>query len=588
MTITKDQLKKRIRVAAKQEPADIVIKNGRIVDVFNLEIIEEDIAICDGVIVAIGTNYDGHHVLNAKNQIITPSFIDGHVHIESSMVTPSEFSKVVVPHGVTSIITDPHEIANVSGAEGLQFMLDDAKNTILDIHFMLPSSVPATSFENAGAELNAEDLQPFFHHPNVLGLAEVMDYPAVMNTSDNMIDKLIAAHNATDYIDGHAAGLNSTGVNIYRSAGIGTDHECVTPEEAKDRLRRGMYVMIREGSTAKNLGDLIQVVNPSNSRRCLFCTDDKHLDDLINNGSIDHNVRLAVHLGLDPLMAIQMATLNAAECFGLKTKGAIAPGYDADFLVIEDFESINIHQVYKGGMLVAEDGRVIFGENNKNSTPTSLTNTIHVPDIKVEDLQINLEDKQQAHVIGIIPNQIVTRNLIQSVDAVQGCFIPNIEKDQAKIAVIERHKNLGNIGLGIVNGLSLKGAIASTVAHDSHNLVVAGTNDEDMITAINEIKRINGGLAVVHNGNVLGSLPLEISGLISTKNFQIVNEELQELHKSLHQISSSKSDFNQFLTLAFLSLPVIPELKLTDLGLFDVKQFKHIEIAAQIEKTPLS
>lgn len=578
MKPTKEKLKKRIAVASHKEPADLVIKNGKIIDVFNLDVFISDIAIVDGIIVGIG-KYNGHKEIDATGRYIAPGFIDGHVHIESSMVTPTEFSKVVLPHGITSVITDPHEIANVLGSEGISFMLNDSEDLKLDVNVMLPSCVPATPFENAGAKLMAKDLEPFFAHPRVLGLAEVMDYPAVMNNDSHMLDKLITTSQYTDKIDGHAAGLNTDGINVYCAAGIRTDHECVTEEEAKERLRRGMYVLIRQGSAAKNLPELIRVVNERNSRRCLFCTDDKHLDELISEGSIDHNVRLAINLGLDPLIAIQMGSLNVAECYGLTTKGAIAPGFDADLLILEDLEAVKIEKVYKSGQLVAENGQVVHDITNGQGPSGTLTNSVNIPDITIQDLQITIKNNQKANVIGIIPNQIITKKLIEEVDTVNDYFVPSIEKDLLKLVVIERHKKTGNIGLGIVKGLKLiKGAIASTVAHDSHNLVVTGTNDRDILVAINAIQKMNGGLVIVENEKVVSSISLPIAGLISTKDYITVNQELHELHDALNKVRSS-DEFNLFLTLSFLCLPVIPELKLTDLGLFDVNTFEHIDVS---------
>lgn len=574
----KNILKKRIQVASKQIPADIVIKNGKIVDVFNLEIMNGDIAIADGVIAGIG-EYDGVNIIDAENKFIVPGFIDSHVHIESSMVTPKEFAKAVLPHGVTTVIIDPHEIANVEGTRGISFMLEDSEGLDLDVYCMLPSCVPATSFENAGAVLNNEELVPFYKHPRVLGLAEVMDFPGVQNLDDHIIDKLLTA--SAYKIDGHGAGLGAEGINVYRAAGIQTDHECVTKEQAKDRLSRGMYVMIRQGSAAKNLPDLIGVVNEKNSHRCLFCTDDKHLDDLIAEGSIDYHIRLAVEHGLDPLIAIQMATINAAQCFGLSQKGAIAPGYAADFLIVDNLDTLPIAKVLKAGKVVAENGRYL-GLATAKQRPVLSTNSVHlnINEVTKERLAIHVKTNQKAHVIEIIPNQIETVKRMMEVPSDGSCFVPSVEKDLAKLAVLERHRNTGNIGLAIVKGLGLtSGAVATTVAHDSHNLIVAGTNDEDMICSIQEIKKIGGGLVVVKNGKPLASLPLVIGGLMSDQDYDTVARQLNEVNNALLEVCKYRH-FNLFLTLSFLSLPVIPELKITDLGLFDTTTFQHITVAA--------
>ncbi|MXQ55752.1 adenine deaminase [Shimazuella alba] len=578
MKLSVEQLQKRIAVASKREPADLVITNGKIIDVFNLSIIEADIAIADGYIVGIG-DYQGKQVIDAKQKYISPGFIDAHVHIESSMVTPAEFAKVVLSHGVTSVITDPHEIANVVGQDGISFMLSDSEDLPMDIFVMLPSSVPCTCFENAGATLHAQDLEPFFNHPRVLGLAEVMDYPAVLQGVDHMMNKLSTTLQHRNHIDGHAAGLQHEAINVYRSAGISTDHECISIEEALNRIQRGMFVFIREGSSAKDLTSLISVVNEKNARRFAFCTDDKHLDDLIVEGSIDHNVRLAIQHGLDPLLAIQLASLNAAECFGLKQKGAIAPGYEADFLLFHDLEHIKIDQVFKAGKLVAEHGKVIETVSRQNPISPSITQTVHIPDFQTDQLQIPIKGIQ-ANMIGIQPNSLVTKHLIADVNITDGCFVPSIEKDQLKIAVLERHHLTGNIGLGIVSGLGLtSGAIASTVAHDSHNLVVAGTNDEDMETAIEAIRQMHGGLVVVKNGKKLASLKLEIAGLMSSRPFEEVNQNLSLLHQALHELGAP-THFHLFPTLSFLCLPVIPDIKLTDKGLFNVTTFQHIPVSA--------
>jgi len=578
MKLSKEQLKKRISVASKQIPAELVIKNGKIVDVFNLKIIYGDVAITDGFIVGIG-EYEGTEIIDANQKYIVPGFIDGHVHIESTMITPTEYAKVILPHGVTTVITDPHEIANVAGISGISYMLNDSENLPLDIFFMLPSSVPATSFENTGAKLLAEDLAPYFYHPRVLGLAEVMDYPSVFNNDNEMLDKLFTTLNYSGVIDGHASGLTGEEINIYRAAGIRTDHEAVSLDDAIERLKRGMYLQIRQGSAAKDLQALIPAVNEINVRRCLFCTDDKHLDEIINEGSIDYNVSLAIDMGLNPLLAIQIATLNAAECYGLKTKGAIAPGFEADILLIESLQSLNISKVIKAGRVVAENGNCIIDINKFTKLEDKLLDSVKTTKITAKELQIHMKNNKKAHIIGINPNSLITNKLIEEVDVKNGYFIPSTEKDQLKLAVIERHKMTGNIGLGIVNGLSLKsGAIASTVAHDSHNIIVAGTNDNDMLVAINKLKDMGGGLVVVDNGCVIASLDLPIAGLISNKDFKTINYKLEEINKALKKLTSV-DDFNLFLTLSFLSLPVIPELKLTDLGLFDTTIFKHTDVA---------
>lgn len=580
MKLTREMLKRRIDVAAKRTPADLVIKNGMIINVFTREILTNDIAIVDGYIAGIG-EFDGIETIDATGKYIVPGFIDGHVHIESAMVTPAEFSNVVLPHGVTTIIADPHEIANVSGTDGIEFMLNASEGIPLDVRIMLPSCVPATPFENAGASIYYEDLEPFYEHPRVIGLGEVMDYPSVLHHENSMINKLLSAHSFGKRIDGHASGLNSDGINVYMAAGIRTDHECVTGEEALERMRKGMYVMLREGSAAKDLIALLQAVNEFNARRCLFVTDDKHLDEIIREGSIDFNVKVAIQQGIDPVLAIQMATLNAAECFDLKEKGAIAPGYEADLLILNDLQTVAIDQVYKNGKLVAQEGKIISQCESPIVPIPRIVDSVNVNPITLKDLQINMDDCNMANIIGIKPNMIVTNHLVEEVQTVNGLFHPSVERDHLKLVVAERHKNTGNIGLGIIKGLGIhNGAIASTVAHDSHNIVAAGTTDKDIIEAINLTAEMKGGLVVVQNGKMLASLPLPISGLISDMNSLDVNVRIGELNEALKSIGCSM-EFNPFVTLSFLALPVIPELKLTDIGLFDVKKFKHISINAE-------
>ncbi|MFP3322412.1 adenine deaminase [Planococcus sp. SIMBA_160] len=573
--MTKAQLKNRIATANKENKADLVIRHASIVNVFTKTLTTGDVAVCDGVIVGIG-EYEGIEEIDAKGKFIAPGLIDAHVHIESSMVTPQQFSQIVLPHGVTTVITDPHEIANVSGVSGLEFMLKDAASALLDIKMMLPSCVPATPFENAGAQLSAGDLQTFVGRDQVLGLAEVMDFPAVLNGDAAMLDKLLLSRQ----IDGHAAGLTANDINVYGTAGILTDHECVTKEEMAMRLERGLYVMLREGSVAKDLQALLEGVTEQNAQRCLFCTDDKHLDNLIDEGSVDYNVRTAIRYGINPITAISMASLNAAQCFGLHRKGAIAPGYDADFVLLDNLEAFTIAEVYKGGQLAAKDGRYA-GTVREASETAAVRDTVRLPELSLADLQIPMGTSTSAHVIGINPNKLITEHLIEDVQVAGGNFVSDAASGHLKIAVIERHRATGNIGLGIVKGLGLQnGAIATTVAHDSHNVIVVGTNDEDMLLAIDALHQLQGGLAVVQNGQILASLPLPIAGLMSSEPFSAVYDQLKAIDKSLLQIGAP-THFNAFLTLSFLSLPVIPHLKLTDRGLFDVASFRHIEVVVR-------
>lgn len=573
-------LKKRIAVAAKRVKADLVVKNGKIVNVFTGEIMEGDIAIVDGVIAGIG-HYEGVETLDVEGRMIVPGFIDGHVHLESTMLSPTEFAKVLLQHGVTAVITDPHEIANVAGTTGIDYMLKGSGRLPLDIFVMLPSCVPSTSFESSGAILEESHLTPYYRHPQVLGLAEVMDYPSVLHTEPSMMKKLAAAQHK--HIDGHASGVDREGLNIYPAAGIRTDHECITAEEAKDRLDLGMYLMIREGTACKNLDALLPAVTMRNSKRCLFVTDDKLLDDLIDEGSVDHIVRLAIKRGLDPITAIQMVTVNAAECFSLRNRGALAPGYIADFVVVDDLEQLPIHAVYKAGECVVRQGKLerqLFPEPVSGSSGRSSLPKMNAKAVLLQDFQIPLS-AELCNIIEIIPGQIVTHHRTETVELSGGFFQPSVSKDQMKLAVIERHHATGNIGLGIVKGFRLKkGAIATTVAHDSHNIVIVGASDEDMLAAYKQIIKNEGGLAVVSDQEVIASLPLPIAGLMSDQPYEAVYGSLNELNQALHTIGFDE-DFDPFLTLSFLTLPVVPNLKLTDKGLFEFHSFRHIPVQVE-------
>ncbi|UAL54063.1 adenine deaminase [Bacillus sp. CMF21] len=571
----KEEIIQSIEASTKRKKADIVFKNAQIVDVFNSEIISGDVAVTNGRIVGIG-DYEGNEEIDISGKYLCPGLIDGHVHIESSMVPPHEFAKVVLPHGVTTVIADPHEIANVSGVKGIQYMLDSSEGILLDVFVMLPSSVPATSFEHAGARLEAVDLEPLFDHERVIGLAEVMDYVAVQTASDSMLNKLEMTARHSRLIDGHMAGLPADLINVYRSAGIMTDHEVTNAAEAKERVQRGMYVLIRQGSVAKDLPNVIEAVNERNSRRFLFCTDDKHLDDLAAEGSIDHNIRLAVQYGVDPITAIQMATLNAAECYELKNKGAVAPGYEADLLILNSLSDFQIEQVYKAGKLAALEGGVKTDDQRTVKTPSALLNTVHLHDLQLSDLKLAISNDQPVPIIEIIPNQLVTRKLYEQTSVSDGIFHPTTELDHLKLIMAERHKNTGLVGKGIVKGFQLKrGAIATSISHDSHNLIAAGTNDSDLLLAVKALKTNQGGLAVVQDGNILAQLPLSISGLISDQPYEEVLHGLKSIHEALEKVGLPDT-FNPFLTLSFLGLPVIPELKITCQGIFDVHSFKHL------------
>lgn len=567
-----------IKASTKKIPCDLVIKNITIVDVFQNSTFVSDVAIHNGFIVGIG-NYSGLNEINGNGKYICPGLIDSHAHIESSLLTPREYFKTAILHGITSIIADPHEIANVMGVDGIKLMIELSKNIPLDFYFMLPSCVPATSFENSGAILKSQDLYPLYENEKILGLAEVMDCQALMNCDEDMMNKLLDAHRKNLTIDGHCAGFNIDQLNAYACGYVKTDHECHTHEELIERVRRGMYVHIREGTVAKNLNELIKGVSIHNSRKLCLCTDDKHIDDLLEKGSIDNSIRMCIKNGISPETSIQMATLNPSECYGLKTKGAIAPGYVADFIILDSLEEFKISSVYKQGKLIVENNSLIFKNENKIEIHTNTK--INIPNLSKEDFKISLEGKSKLNIIEIIPNNLKTNHIKFDISNLknQNEFISCTEKDFLKIAVIERHNNTGNIGLGIVKGLNLKqGAISTTIAHDSHNLIVCGTNDEDMIIACNKIKEFGGGIAIVKNGNLVAHLKLEIGGLITNRTSEEVIKDLSKLHLEIKNISP-EIKFNPFLTLSFLSLPVIPDIKITDKGLFDTVNFKFLNVA---------
>lgn len=555
-----EELKNKITIAKGDKKAQLVLKNCKIINVFTNEIIEGDVAIEKDTIVGIG-QYDGIEEIDLKGKYLSPGFIDGHVHIESSMVTPAQFAKAIVPRGTTSIIADPHEIANVKGIDGIKYILEDSKNLPLDVFVMLPSCVPATPFENSGAKLEADDLKELIGEERVLGLGELMNYPGVINTDESVLQKIIMAEGKK--IDGHGPIISDKELNAYIVAGISTEHECSTLEEMLNRLRLGMYVLIREGSAAKNLKELIKAVSKDNLRRCLFCTDDKHPEEILKDGHIDYNIKLAIESGIDPIDAIKMATLNSAECYGLKGKGAIAPGYTADLVVIDNLKDFNILKVFKNGKAVSENLQPLF-----QGTPSStekVANSVNIQKIKLEDLDLQLKS-ENVNVIGIEPHSLVTKKLERKMN-----------DNLLKVAVIERHNKTGNIGLGLVEGFGLKnGAIASTIAHDSHNIIVIGDNDEDMLHCIEEIQRIGGGITIVSNGKVLDSLPLTIAGLMSSEPLEIVNKKYKNMLKIAHEELNVNSEIEPFMTLSFIALPVIPELKITDMGLFYVNDFKFI------------
>jgi len=566
-------LKERIRIASGEGEADLLIKNGRVVNVFSGEIEKKEVAIFGGVVIGFG-DYKAREIIDVNGDFLCPGLIDGHVHIESSMVTIPEFARAVLPNGTTTVIIDPHEIANVLGQEGIRFMAESARGIPLNVFVMIPSCVPATPMETSGATLKAADLKPLLKETWALGLAEMMNFPGVILRNPEVIKKIEMAKGRR--IDGHAPSLSGKGLYAYLSAGIRSDHECTTLKEAKEKLKNGMWIMIREGTTARNLKDLLPLVDAKNSRRCFFVTDDRHPKELLEEGHINSMVKKAIQWGIDPILAIQMATLNAAEYFRLDDLGAIAPGYRADIITFDHLGRFQIRRVFKDGRLVAEDGKILSHSIGKSHLLSVVKKKLQIKAIKEESLTLP-SDRPFAKVIQLIPGQIVTKKVMKKIVLRDGVAYPNVKEDILKIVVVERHRATGNIGIGFVQGFGLKkGAIGSTVAHDSHNLVIVGTNDLDILKTVEVIQAMGGGLAVVSDGKVLASLALPIAGLMAELSVREVKDQLDTLHDATKALGCKLPD--PFMALSFLSLPVIPELKITDKGLVDVNQFKIVSL----------
>ena len=565
-----------INVARGLEKADLVIKNANIVNVLSEEIYKGDIAIVDGIIAGIGENYSGKKEIDVNGAYVSPSFIDGHVHLESAMMLPKEFASVVLPAGTTTVIIDPHEISNVLGLHGISFMHEAVKNLPMDVFTMLPSCVPATPFETSGFDLNSYDLSLLIDKPWVLGLAEMMNFPGVLNLDNNVMAKLELAKSKEKRIDGHAPYLSGKDLCAYIASGVKSDHECTKPEEAIERIRLGMYVMIREGTAAKDLDALLPVLKNCNTRKCIFVTDDRHPSDLKEH--INGMVRRAVEAGVDPIKAIQVASLNTAEYFGLQNLGAIAPGYKADLLVLPDLKSFKPDIVMKNGNVIAHNGKLAI--EIPQGEALAVRNSVNVRWITPEDFKISVNEpdgKIGVKALEVIPHQLITKSIETEALVEDGNAISNIENDTLKICVIERHRATGNIGKGFVKGFNLKcGAIASTVAHDSHNMIVIGTNDADMYTAAVALIKCKGGKVVVKDGEIISELALPIAGLMSDREFDYVVDKCEELNQAAHSIGCELND--PFMTMGFLSLPVIPELKITDKGVFDTNKFDFIDV----------
>lgn len=559
-----------LAVARGDEPAELLLRNARLVNVHSGEIHEADIAIHAGRIAGLG-DYAAERAIDLEGLYVCPGLIDAHVHIESSMVTVPEFARAVVPRGTTAVVTDPHEIANVLGVAGIRYMLDSSEGLPLAVFVMASSCVPATDMETSGAELDAEDLRPLFEHPRVIGLAEVMNFPGAYQGDPGVLAKIEAAGDRP--IDGHAPGLTGKALNAYVAAGIGSDHESTRLEEAREKLRLGMHVFIREATTARNLEALLPLVTPRNAPRCSFCTDDRHPEDLLEEGHIDALIRMAVGRGLDPILAIQMATLNTARYFRLRDRGGVGPGYRADLIAFDDPRDFRVRRVFSGGRLVAEEGEYLGPLPELTPVPGYAFRVRW----DAVDFTVPADGRTRARVIRVIPDQIVTGASIEDLTVEGGLAVADADRDLLKIAVIERHRASGNMGVGFVKGFGLKrGAIASTVAHDSHNIVIVGTNDRDMEVAARTVAETAGGQTVVVDGEPIAGVPLPIAGLMADLGLEEVRDRVAAMTRAARSLGCSLSD--PLMAMSFLALAVIPELKITDLGLVDVTSFQRVPL----------
>lgn len=555
-------LHEAIAVATGKHTADLVLKNANYVNVFNGELDHGDIAIHQGYVVAIGS-YGGTKEIDLSGKFLLPGFIDSHIHLESSLVMPREFAKVATAHGTTTVVTDPHEVANVMGTRGIDFMLEATEQLPIDVYIMVPSCVPATPHDESGAVLTAEDLAPYYDHPRVLGLAEMMDYTSLLEGNDTVIEKIQGAMKKNAVLDGHAPFLTGKSLQGYLTAGIGSDHECVHLWEAKDKLRFGQHIMIREGTAAHNLAALAPLLTPKTVHHCMFCSDDKHPNHLLEQGHIDTLIRKVVNMGIDPIIAVQAASYSPALYFGMKQKGAIAPNYLADLVIVDNISCFNVESVFKSGEQVYEKGEICTP--NFPSKPISpelqklAENSINLSPTTAEDFH----NHKDCGVLGIVPGEILTTHCNVAKEI-------NLNKDILKLAVLERHKNTGNRGIGFLYGYGLReGAVATSVAHDSHNVIVVGVSEEEMSTAVNALIDLKGGIVVVKDGQVTASLPLNIAGIMSKDSLETVNTLLEQA-KEVAYAQGVSEEIDPFMTLSFLSLPVIPTLRLTTKGVYDV------------------
>lgn len=578
--VKKQALKQLIDVAAGREPADLVLKNAQVIDVYQGEIIKGDVALVGGKIAGVADTYQGKEVVDLKGKYVAPGFIDPHIHVESSYVTPEEFGRLLVPHGTTTVLADPHEIVNVLGLKGLDYMLAAAKETVLDIRYMMPSCVPATNMENAGAVVEAADMLPAFDQGKVDGLAEFMNFPGVIHGDEAVLDKLLAAKERDMRIDGHSPMVFAKELNAYAAAGISNDHECSTVAELKDRISRGMYVFLREGSVTQNLQTLLKGVTPMNYQRCVLSADDLQAKTILETGHLDNSIRISIEEGVSPIQAIQMATINAAQCCQLTDRGAVAPGLRADLVIFSDLSKPEIEATYIAGQLVAETGSYL--PEVKRVATKNVQSSVHIDAFKQEQLGLTLTSAK-ARAIQVIPQEALTNEAIVNVQRdTNEQFVFDPQQDVTKIAVVERHHNTGNVYVGLLKDYGLKkGAIGLSIAHDSHNLIVTGTNDDDMAAAIAALKEQEGGVVLIEAGNVIGRMALPIAGLMSDLSGEEVAKQEAEINHLAREVLGVSEKVDPIMSLGFMSLAVIPNLKITDIGLVDVSKFELVPVSVE-------
>ncbi len=570
----RETLQRLVECASGRAEADLVLADCRVVNVFSGQIIHGDIALCSGYIAGVGS-YKGKAVRNLGGKFVLPGLIDAHVHIESSLASPEQFASAVIPCGTVSVAADPHEISNVCGTEGISYMMRASSRTPLKVHMMLPSCVPATEFETSGAHLGLDELSSLMQSGSVLGLGEMMAYPQVVSGDKETLDKIFMARRWGKPVDGHSPGLTGKELTAYAAAGIVTDHECSTAEELRERIELGMYVLLREGSAAHDLARLLEGVDEHNAHRCMFCTDDRQPGDILRHGHIDNHLRIAVRQGLDPITAVRMATINAALCYGLKEQGAVAPGYCADLAVVDDLENFRMREVYIDGILRAEDGVMV--EDIQTGDFSSVTDTMNIRYLEKASLQLHIS-RSRARVIQLQERSLVTRMVERTVrkDS-RGYYLHDPASPLNKLVVAERHKNTGNIGVALVENYGISGgALAVSIAHDSHNIIAVGDSDRDIILAVNQVIRDRGGIAVCADGDIISTLPLPIAGIMSDRPIAEIRKKFEELEDAAREHLGINSGIEPVMTLTFLALPVIPDIKLTDKGLFDVLAFRHI------------